>query len=88
MSMSTDSLAVSKPVSRTCLEKFQNLRRAFGVTDLSSCGGSFNCLLDSGQGQEGGNLKAAVKDSGVEEFCHFVIVAPQSRLNRFSQSFH
>lgn len=44
MSMSADSLAVSKPVSQTCLEKFQNLCRAFGVTDLSGCGGSFSSV--------------------------------------------
>ena len=44
MSMTTDSLAVSKPMSWTCLEKFQNLHRAFRVNDLSNCGRSFKSI--------------------------------------------
>ena len=41
MSVTTDSLAVSKPVSWICLENFQNLLQAIRGNDLSNCGGSF-----------------------------------------------
>lgn len=65
--MTTGSLAVSKPVSWACLEKFQNLRRAFRVNDLSDCGGSFSSV-DLTVDRAGQAAVPAVKDSGWKEF--------------------
>lgn len=88
MRMTTDSLAVSKPVSWACLEKFQNLHRAFRVNDLSSCRGSFNSVYVAvARVRKEANLKKLLKILVWKEFCAFVTVAPQSRSNRVSGSF-
>lgn len=82
--MTTDPLAVSKPVSWACLEKFQNLCRAFGVNDLSNCGGAFNSAsLTVARARGGGRSKAGGKMLVWEELCEFFVTvatesAPQS----------
>lgn len=72
MSMTTDSLAVSKPVSWACLEKFQNLCRAFRVNDLSGCGGSFNSIyVTVARARKETNPKKLLKILGWKELCVF-----------------
>lgn len=82
MSMTTGSLAVSKPVSWIYLEKFQNLLRAIKGNDLSDCGGSFNSVyLAVARARSEASLEQLLKILVWKEFGAFFNCGTQSWLN-------
>ena len=83
--MTTDSLAVSKPVPWIYLEKFQNLLRAIKGNDLSNCGGPFNSVyLTVARARSKAILEQLLKVLVWKESGAFFNCGTQSWLNRIS----